>query len=100
MKVLPEFKINLVPNSTEAKSIKPFDWSIENPIQGKRHKIGGKPEFIQESDVPICDSCKHDMSFYAQLDTIGPEYSLADCGLIYVFICFDCYETKSLIQSY
>ncbi len=24
---------------------------------------------------------------------------LADCGMIYVFVCFDCYETKSVLQS-
>jgi hypothetical protein len=24
---------------------------------------------------------------------------LADCGMIYVFVCFDCFETKSILQS-
>lgn len=40
------------------------------------------------------------MTFYGQLDSIGDEYVLADCGMIYVFVCFDCFTTKSFIHSY
>ena len=39
------------------------------------------------------------MTFYAQLDSINDEYNLADVGLIYVFVCFDCFETRSVLQS-
>ncbi|CAN7721300.1 hypothetical protein LJR290_006098 [Variovorax sp. LjRoot290] len=39
------------------------------------------------------------MTFYAQLDSINDEVVLADCGMIYVFVCFDCFETKSILQS-
>jgi hypothetical protein len=39
------------------------------------------------------------MSFYGQLDSINDEYDLADCGVISVFVCFDCYETKSVLSS-
>ncbi len=28
------------------------------------------------------------------------EFVLADCGMIYVFVCFDCFETKSILQPY
>lgn len=40
------------------------------------------------------------MTFYAQLDSISDEFSLADCGLIFVFVCFDCFKTTSFIDSY
>ncbi len=39
------------------------------------------------------------MDFYGQLDSIGDKYCLADCGMIYVFVCFGCYETKSIFQT-
>jgi len=40
------------------------------------------------------------MTFYGQLDSINDEFNLADCGLIYVFVCFGCFETKSILQTY
>jgi hypothetical protein len=40
------------------------------------------------------------MSFYGQLDSINEEFNIADCGLIYVFLCFDCFEAKAIVQSY
>jgi len=39
------------------------------------------------------------MSFYGQLDSMNDEFVLADCGIIYVFVCFDCLQTKSILQS-
>lgn len=39
------------------------------------------------------------MSFYGQLDSVNDDYVLGDCGIIYVFVCFDCLETKSVLQS-
>ena len=39
------------------------------------------------------------MTFYAQLDGIGDEFALADCGLIYVFVCFNDFEVKAILQS-
>ena len=40
------------------------------------------------------------MTFYGQLDSINDEFRLGDCGMVYVFVCFDCIEVTSLIQSY
>ena len=40
------------------------------------------------------------MTFYGQLDSINDDFCLADCGLIYVFVCLDCNTVHSLIQSY
>jgi hypothetical protein len=38
-------------------------------------------------------------AFYAQLDSIGDDFNLAECGLIYVFMCFDDFETQTVFQS-
>lgn len=38
------------------------------------------------------------MSFYGQLDSHSDDFMIGDCGMAYVFICFDCLETKSVIQ--
>ena len=39
------------------------------------------------------------MTFYAQLDSVGDGICIADCGMVYVFVCLDCNETASFIQS-
>jgi len=39
------------------------------------------------------------MTFYGQLDSINDEFILADCGLVYVFVCFDCFSAQAFIQS-
>jgi hypothetical protein len=36
------------------------------------------------------------MTVYAQLDSVGDSLVIADCGLLYVFLCFGCFETKVL----
>jgi uncharacterized protein YwqG len=97
-KLLPEYKLKMVPIGEKAKNTRGFKWA-DNHV-GKRSKIGGIPEFIQSEDWPICHHCHTKMTFYAQLDSVGDELCIADCGMIYVFICFDCYETKSFVQSY
>lgn len=97
-RILPEYKLELIPLSDEARQKRGFPMS--EPEIGHRSKVGGKPTFLQGEEYPICQSCGSKMTFYAQLDAIGDGFDIADCGLIYVFVCFDCYETKSIIQSY
>ncbi len=92
MKILPE----IILKRTDGNN-KPFKWAAESV--GFRNKIGGESEFIHEDDFPICKSCNKRMSFYGQLDSIDDEHIIADCGLISIFICFDCYETESIITS-
>jgi hypothetical protein len=97
MKKIPTYKLNIEPMTVEAKGAMGFKHaSLEI---GKRSKIGGDADFIQDHVKPYCPSCKKEMTFYAQIDSIGDEIVLADCGMVYVFICFDCCETKSIIQS-
>ena len=66
---------------------------------GKRHRLGGQPD--KKVTVPVCPECRQKMTFYAQLDAIGQsdEYDIADAGLIYVYLCFDCFEVQALVHS-
>jgi hypothetical protein len=93
---IPEIPLQVVPTSSEARELVGFKWA--SPEVGTRHKLGGSPEWLQQPEVPIC-SCGKSMSFYGQLDSIGDDVCLADCGIIYVFVCFGCFETKSVLQS-
>ena len=95
MRVIPLFKLVPEPLNDEAAKLPPFKWTGGDV--GRRHRLGGKPDFIQGEDVPAC-SCAKPMTFYAQLDSINDEFCLADCGMIYVYVCFDCLETRSLLQ--
>ncbi len=91
--IIPEFFLEL---NTRKKNR--FKWA-PNDV-GKRFKIGGNADFIQEKVEPSCSFCQKKMIFYAQLDSISDDFMIADCGLIYIFICFDCNNTESFIQSY
>ena len=94
---LPNFNLILKPADEVARQLKPFQWA--SPEVGTRNKIGGKPFGLQEADYPSCPYCGKKMSFYGQLDSINDDYIIADCGLIAVFICFDCNEVKAEIVS-
>ena len=96
---LPEYKLDLIPTDQKSVESRKFSELCWHEL-GKRWKVGGSPTFIQNEEWPKCECCGEKMSFYAQLDTVGEKFDIADCGLIYVFICFDCYTTKSIIQSY
>jgi len=96
MKEIPPFKLIPQPLNDEAASLPGFKWA--SPVIGTRHRLGGKPEFIQGDETPRC-SCGDVMTFYAQLDSVSPEFNLADGGMIYVFVCFGCFETKAILQS-
>lgn len=85
------------PETPEAMAAVGFRWAGDEI--GKRHRLGGTPNWIQGDETPNC-SCGERMTFYGQLDSIGDQIILGDCGMIYVFVCFDCLKTKSLVQSY
>jgi len=97
MKTVPPFRLIAEPLNDEAKQVQGFRWAADQV--GKRHRLGGQPNFLQQPDWPSCPSCQERMTFYGQLDSIGDTTTIADCGMIYVFICLDCNETKSIIQS-
>lgn len=97
MKEIPPFRLRPEPLNEEAANVPKFEWAPDEI--GTRHRLGGRPDFIQKAEWPNCSCCGSSMTFYAQLDSINDEFIIADCGMIYVFICFQCNETKSLIQS-
>lgn len=96
MRSIPPFTLVAHPLNDDAAHLPPFKWA--GGEIGKRHRIGGNPEFLQKPEFPFC-SCAKQMPFYGQLDSLNDEFVLADCGIIYVFVCFDCFETKSILQS-
>ena len=96
-RTVPEIRLVAEPATTEARAALGFEWADEEV--GKRHKLGGRPDWLQEEEIPACSQCHEAMSFYGQLDSIGDDVCLADVGMIYVFVCFDCFETKSILQS-
>ena len=95
--VIPEIALTLSPDSPEANKVMGFQHAGGDI--GKRSKLGGLPDWIQGENVPAC-SCGSSMSFYGQLDSIGDTVILADCGMIYVFVCFQCFSTNCILQSY
>ena len=93
----PEIPLVPTPASREARAVVGFKWAGEKV--GRRHKLVGVPDWVQPPEVPECPLCKQTMTFYGQLDSVGDEMKIADVGMVYVFLCFDCYETKSVLQS-
>ena len=94
---LPEIPLALDPQTPEARAVIGFKWA--GGTVGRRHKLGGSPDWLQAADASACPDCKQAMTFYGQLDSIGDQISLADVGMIYVFVCFECNETISVLQS-
>jgi hypothetical protein len=99
---IPPFRLVLEPLSEASARVTGFKWAGEDALGrkiGQRHKLGGDPDFLQRDQIPSCPDCKSAMTFYGQLDSIGDEICLADCGMIYVFVCFNCFTTKSVMHS-
>jgi hypothetical protein len=81
---------------------------------GLRSKLGGKPDWDQGEETPLCSDCQMEMVFVGQLDSIehdeqhnphrvnclSPEqqYMMGDVGMIYIFFCFDCCRSTSVFQ--
>ncbi|MGJ4928402.1 DUF1963 domain-containing protein [Bradyrhizobium sp. HKCCYLS2038] len=97
MKVIPPFQLTPEPLDDAAREMPPFKWAPK-PI-GRRHQLGGSPDFIQGDEWPTCKTRRVKMTFYGQLDSINDEICIADCGMIYVFLCFGCFESESFVQS-
>lgn len=95
--VLPEFRLSLEPLSAEAEAARGYEWADE--YVGHRSRIGGAPDWVRAAEAPRCSDCSEPMTFYAQLDGVGDSFDLADCGLIYVFVCFNDFATTSILQA-
>ena len=97
---LPEFRLVMEPVDDEARQMEPFKWAGDDI--GKRHKIGGEPHEIQSipAEVRTCAECGEPMVFYSQFDSLNDFYIIGDCGMIYVFYCFRCFEAKAYVAGY
>jgi hypothetical protein len=76
---------------------------------GYRTKLGGKPDWLQGDETPICPECNEREIFICQIDSIddvvrddeeAQTYMFGDAGMIYVFFCFACGETHSVFQCH
>lgn len=104
----PELTVQLKPiTKTKLKN------TSAAPKNGERTKLGGKPDWIQGEETPICKQCEHPMTFVGQIDSIGAaqtplgrslskaeSFLFADCGMIYVFWCRGCNRTGSVLQCH
>jgi len=97
LKKIPPFKLIAEPQNETAQSLPKFGWARGDI--GTRHRLGGEPSFLQKEQWPTCPTCREAMTFYGQLDSINDDFCIADCGMIYAFLCFDCLQTTSIIQS-
>ncbi len=92
-RTFPEIRLVADPQSAEAREVCGYEYAP--PEVGTRHKLGGMPDLVQDDEWPACSDCSTDMTFYAQLDSIGDSIDLADCGVIHVYVCFGCFTTTS-----
>ena len=93
---IPKIKLIPSPETEDAKNAIGYLW---NDICGTRHFLGGKPDGMNKIDYPKCKKCNKTMIFYAQIDSIGDKYDLADCMVIHNFVCFDCFEVKAKLTQ-
>lgn len=97
MPEIPPFRLRPEPLSPEAAALPGFEWAPDEV--GQRHQLGGEPHWLQADATPVCPECGERMTFYGQLDSINDDIVLADCGLVYVFVCFNDFQAVAVIQS-
>ena len=99
MDAIPEIRLVPQAETDEAASLLERPQFLD-PSIGERHRLGGTPDFLRADSWPSCVSCGAQMTFYAQLDALpSGGFDLADAGLIYVFVCFDCFTARAVLQS-
>jgi hypothetical protein len=99
MEALPPFRLRPEPATAEAEATTlGFEWAPADV--GHRHQLGGSPTWLQGDETPACPECGAKMSFYGQLDSVNDDFVLADCGLVYVFVCFADFRASAVVQSH
>lgn len=93
---IPKIKLVTQPDTQEAKDIIGYK---RNDVAGTRHFLGGQPDGLGKSEFPSCEDCNNTMTFYAQVDSIGDKFDLADCMVIHNFVCFDCFTVKAVLTQ-
>lgn len=90
-RTLPEIRFELIGRNTLPPD---FDRRL---LTSNRSKLGGIADWMHDSRTPVC--CGHLATFYAQIDTnLGPEISIVDAGVLYVFVCDQCLATFTELQ--
>jgi hypothetical protein len=97
MKAIPEFRLRVEPTTPEAAAALGFEAAGDEV--GTRHRLAGAPTWLQDDETPTCRDCGEPMTFYGQLDSIGDDICIADVGLVYVFVCFNDFEARAVLQS-
>ena len=92
---IPEIPLKMVPESAVAKVLIEGGYGWQ---PGDENKLGGDPDWIQYDETPDCPECGEPMEFYGQLDHLGAIEALNGGGMIYVFLCRECYATESVLQ--
>jgi uncharacterized protein YwqG len=96
------------------EAVKPGEAAVDGESSGLQSKLGGLPDWMQDEDWPTCPSCRERMTFVAQLDSFehdsdrnphridclsgNQHFMFGDVGMIFVFLCFECLETRSVVQ--
>src|SRR5690349_17495075 len=70
MKSLPEFRVTLTRLKKGESAYPISDDAPHHEYQGRRTKLGGAPDWGQNENFPVCDSCKKKMTFVAQIDSV------------------------------
>jgi hypothetical protein len=94
---LPEIPLQMAPQSSKARAVVSGTFGYHEA--GDRNKLGGRPDWIQNDETPDCQDCGEPMEFYGQFDHLGSVENLKDEGMIYIFLCRDCYTTEAILQS-
>lgn len=76
----------------------------------KQTKLGGKPNWIQNDETPVCPSCRERMTFVGQIDSFDDNwqtlkgddrYYFTDDGMLYIFFPYcDCGEDPVVIGQF
>jgi hypothetical protein len=94
---IPPFRLRPEPLTNEAATLSKFKWA--GAEVGTRPQLGGEPTFLQAPEHPSCPVCGLEMTFYGQLDSVNDDITIADAGMVYVFMCFEDFTTTALVQS-
>ena len=90
-RTLPEIRFELIGSNTALTHID------RNLLSSNKSKLGGIAEWIHDPRTPVC--CGRLATFYAQVDTnLGPDISIVDAGVLYVFVCDHCLATFAELQ--
>lgn len=90
-RTLPEIRFGLIGASSVLTHID------RNLLSSNKSKLGGIAEWVHDSRTPVC--CGRVATFYAQIDTnLGPDISIVDAGVLYVFVCDHCLATFAELQ--